>query len=460
MLLNLLQNVLRSKPGSLGIVALLLLIPLALIESKIRERADFHQFAVAEISNSWTGPQTIMGPVVVVEYEVSVLDTKWSDKDDRYHTRTRYVPQVLMMPLEALNVEIDVSTQKRYRGIHEVQVFSATANMNGEYQPEQLLGVLNKQNFHRINSTYLWISVSDQRGFADIPTLTWGNNSYRFTAGGHAHLQSRGIKAPLPTDMLMEATTFGSQFALRGTSTLSFIPTGRTSSYQVSSDWPHPNFNGQYLPATRTINDGFSATWLVTDLATNVSRDLLACSSADCNALMANTFGVALIEPVDVYLMTERAVKYALLFVGLAFALVVTAEISRSVEVHPIQYLMVGVALSIFYLLLIALSEHLAFNLAYLVATLMCSSLLTYYGISIFNSTTIGFGFGGAITMLFGLLYVVLNTEDIALLLGTLLTFSVVTALMVVTRNSENLKVFSRNLWGTHMEPVEPEAAS
>ena len=251
----------------------------------------------------------------------------------------------------------------------------------------------------------------------------------------------------LTNETLLEPASFESRFGLRGTHVLSLVPTGRTTNFHVTSAWPHPKFVGQYLPTSRTVDDGFSATWEITELATNISRDLDACALAQCPALINNSLGVELIEPVDLYLMTERAVKYGLLFVGLVFALVFAGEISRSVDVHPIQYLMVGIGLSIFYLLLIALSEHIVFQQAYIIATLMCSALLTYYGVYIFRSRSIGLGFGGVIITLFGLLYVVLNAEDIALLLGTLITFAVVTALMVVTRNIEGLRNFSLNLW-------------
>ena len=204
---------------------------------------------------------------------------------------------------------------------------------------------------------------------------------------------------------------------------------------------------GQYLPTTRTLDNGFSARWQITELATNIARDTSACAAGRCNALIANHFGVELIEPVNLYVMTERAVKYGLLFVGLVFALVMAGEINRGVEVHAIQYLMVGVGLSIFYLLLLATSEHIEFHFAYIIATTMSSGLLTYYGTYTFQSRSAVFGFGGVIAMLFGLLFVALNAEDIALLLGTLITFAVVTALMVVTRNIEQLHVFANGFW-------------
>ncbi len=442
-MLVLLQNILLSKPGAISLVALLLLIPLMLIESKIRERAEFHAAAVAEISDSWTGAQTVLGPVIVVEYEESQPESYWSEKEGRFLSRSKHIARTALIPLESVHVDAIVTTQKRYRGIHEVRVFESSMKLTGSYQPDDFLGLLDQEGFHQIKQLYLWISVSDQRGFVDIPSLTWGDDIHRFSAGGHPLLAERGIRVDLQAEHLGEPANFESQFGLRGTHVLKFVPTGRSTDIQIASDWQHPKFMGQYLPSSRTVDSGFSANWSVTELATNISRDLKACANGKCNALMTNSLGVELIEPVNVYLVTERAVKYGVLFVGLVLALVLAAEITRDVDVHPIQYLMVGVALSIFYLLLIALSEHIQFDLAYGIATLMCGSLLTYYGVHILDGVRIGLGFGATIVMLFALLYVVLNAEDIALLLGTLVTFAVVTVLMVVTAKSENLSGFS-----------------
>jgi inner membrane protein len=446
-MLSFIKNIIRSKPGSVTIVALLLLIPLALIESKISERSQFHDKAVAEVSHSWTGAQTVMGPVMVIEYETVSEESYWSKTEEKFLTRTKYSDQTAILPMNQLRIDARIDTQKRYRGIHEVQVYTSAVTLNGEYQPNELKRVLERQDFHQTRQIYLWINVSDQRGFVDIPALTWGSSHFQFSPGGHTLLQERGLKVVLQTEDVLEPILFESQFSLKGTLLLNVVPTGRTTELNLTSAWPHPKFVGQYLPTTRTLDNGFSARWQITELATNIGRDLSNCATGKCDALLSNHFGVELIEPVDMYLMTERAVKYALLFVGLVFALVMAGEINRAVEVHPIQYLMIGVGLSIFYLLLVATSEHIKFEYAYVIATTMCSALLTYYGTHIFQSRSVGFGFGGVITMLFGLLFVVINAEDIALLLGTLITFAVVTALMVVTRNIEQLRVFANGFW-------------
>lgn len=441
------MNIVRSKPGSVTIVALLLLIPLTLIESKIRKRSQFHDEAVAEVSNSWTHAQTVIGPVIVMDYETTSEETYLSKTEEKFLTRTKRNNRTAILPMQQLRIDAAINTEKRYRGIHEVQVYTSAITLSGEYQPDELKRILEQEDFHQTKQIYAWINVSDRRGFVDIPALIWGRKQFQFSPGGHALLQERGIKVVLQTEDVLEPLRFESHFGLKGTHLLNVVQTGRTTELNLTSAWPHPKFVGQYLPTTRTLDNGFSARWQITELATNIARDTSACAAGRCNALIANHFGVELIEPVNLYVMTERAVKYGLLFVGLVFALVMAGEINRGVEVHAIQYLMVGVGLSIFYLLLLATSEHIEFHFAYIIATTMSSGLLTYYGTYTFQSRSAVFGFGGVIAMLFGLLFVALNAEDIALLLGTFITFAVVTALMVVTRNIEQLHVFANGFW-------------
>ena len=440
---------LKSKPIILGLVILTLLIPLSLIESKISERAQFHQRAVDEISRSWTHRQTLTGPILVVNYSTTKETTYWSEPDQKYLQHTQSLPETLMLPMKRVALTSDLTTEERYRGIHKVQVYNTRMHLDGDYDPDSFLELLGTEGFEQLHSAYLWIHVSDQRGFLDIPTLAWGDTHRTFSAGGHPHLDQQGIKVDLDQIALSEERSFSSELTLRGTYQMSFVPTGITTHIKMTSLWPHPKFIGRYLPTERLIDEGgkgFSAIWRITELATNISRDLTKCGQGNCMSLLNNHLGVELLTPVDIYLMTERAVKYSLLFVGLVFALLIAVEISRDVDVHPIQYLMIGVALSIFYLLLIALSEHIAFPFAYIIATLMCTGLLAFYGRHIFRGVLPGLNFGVLNALLFGLLYVVLNAEDVALLLGTLITFIIVTILMVVTSNTDRLAAFSARL--------------
>lgn len=381
-----------------------------------------------------------MGPVIVVEYQVSTEESVWSKESSLWTMRIKQQNRTAMLPVAKLNVDAEVDTQKRFRGIYGVPVYATRLQITGEFDPADFERVSSKPDFVTVKNVYLWVNTSDQRGFLDIPTLNWNNSASHFEAGGHASMANRGIVTPLTADSLRLAAKFSIDLKLRGTQSLNLVPTGKVTAVQMHSLWPHPKFTGHYLPVLRSINEsGFEATWNTTELASNVSNNLATCNDGHCELLLNNQFGVSLIEPVDVYMMTERAVKYGLLYVVLVFALVLGSELYRDRNVHPVQYLMVGVGVSVFYLLLLALSEHIAFSYAYSIATFMCSSLLTYYGVQIFGTLRGGLVFGGVIAFLYALLFVILNAEDIALLLGAMIVFIAVVALMIATRSADKL---------------------
>jgi len=436
------QRTITSKPFVVGFIALLLLIPLSMIESKVKERSFFRGTVIADVSESWASNQTLMGPVVVLEYQVAIKEMVWNKKEERTVTSTRLVHRTAMLPMHHLNVKANLDTEKRYRGIYGVPVYSTQVSIEGTIDPSGVRQVFDTPGFDHIKRSYLWINTTDQRGFLDIPTLNWHGTESPFTAGGHDNLSNRGIIVKLPENDLVQ-TELSINLNLRGTQSLAFIPTGKSTSISVQSAWPHPKFTGRYLPVTRSISEGgFSAHWNITQLASSIHHDLASCSTGVCEQLLNNQLGVSLIEPIDVYVMTERAVKYGILYVVLVFVLVLASELYRSMDIHPIQYLMVGVGVSVFYLLLLALSEHIDFILAYAIATLMCSSLLTYYGVQIFRTMKAGIAFGLVIASLYALLLVILLSEDIALLLGSIIIFFAVMLLMVTTRNAERLRLW------------------
>jgi inner membrane protein len=215
------------------------------------------------------------------------------------------------------------------------------------------------------------------------------------------------------------------------------VPVGRESRVHLTSDWPHPSFIGEFLPVKREISSaGFDASWQTSFFATNMEDVLSRCADAKsgCDALVQDHFGVSFIDPVDQYLKSERAAKYAFLFIGLTFAGFFLTEVLRRVSVHPIQYGLVGLALAMFFLLLLSLSEHMGFGLAYLVAAAACVGLISYYVRYVLGSLGQGMAFGAALASLYALLYGILSSEDYALLMGSLLVFGLLAMVMVLTR--------------------------
>jgi inner membrane protein len=236
---------------------------------------------------------------------------------------------------------------------------------------------------------------------------------------------------------------------LVGTEDLSFVPIGEQSRFKLTSDWPHPSFNGRFLPERRSVTDqGFQAEWTLSSLASRSGQELLTgsglCAPDEPQAAPASParpapsclerFGVAFIDPVSTYVLSDRATKYGLLFIVLTFVAVGLVEVMRRLRVHPVQYALVGCALASFFLLLVSLSEHVAFGLAYAVAATACTLLLGYYGAHVLRGWRAGLAFAAGIGALYGLLYLLLISEQSSLVLGSVLLFAVLAAVMFVTR--------------------------
>jgi inner membrane protein len=266
---------------------------------------------------------------------------------------------------------------------------------------------------------------------------------------GSAVALAQGFQAVWPEAVALDVAPVRANVVLElaGTESFAFAPIGDATQVKLTSDWPHPSFNGRFLPANREVNDsGFEASWRVSTLASRAQQDYLEAQSL-CRPETAaapgtgqpaqrciETFGVSFIDPVSPYVLSDRATKYGLLFVALTFVAVALVEVMRRLRVHPVQYLLVGCALTLFFLLLVSLSEHVPFGWAYLVASTACTALLTFYGAYVLRGVRVGLLFGGGIALLYGALYVLLLREQTALVLGAVLLFVVLAAVMIVTR--------------------------
>jgi inner membrane protein len=251
-----------------------------------------------------------------------------------------------------------------------------------------------------------------------------------------------GIHADLGTLAAFTAKTattyeFRIQLTLLGTERLDLVPVGATTTVALASKWPHPSFAGRLLPDPGTTlgEDGFAARWRTSHFATNLAQIYERClQSRQCESFNSHTLAVSFFQPVDLYHTVERSLKYGFLFIGLTFAAFFLFEILGRFVIHPLQYALVGCALAVFFLLLISLSEHLGFATAYAIATCACVALLGYYIRHVLKSARLGAAFALALALLYGLLYVLLRSEDHALLMGSLVVFACLAAAMIATR--------------------------
>ena len=435
------QKTLLLKLLAISGLSFLLLAALLMIEGLIDEREGYRNQVIRDISESWTGRQLISGPVIIQPYEeISSWDAiEYIDGEQITVKRTGPVQKYKVILPEEMEVTGEMITQTRYRGIHEVPVYSSALNMSGRFQLEKDLGLALDGNRITLQKPFVMMGISDIRGIQRDVRLVLEHEQLELMPGTRLKAMPQGVHASLE-DLMEEGPRdilFSASMDLNGMEAFHVLPTGKFTSLDLMSAWPHPRFEGRFLPKDRQISEeGFSARWESSLFASNVQQNMENCVGAGyCEALFRNHFGVALDQGVDIYQKSDRSVKYALLFIGLTFIAFFLFEVMKGLRIHAIQYGLVGFALSLFYLLLISLSEHLAFWISYVIAAGACISLLAFYVSYVLKSWRRGALFAGMLAGLYGALYMLVRSEDYALLMGSALLFTILGGIMVLTRH-------------------------
>jgi len=428
---------LAIKFGAIALLMLLLLVPLMMIDGLIRERQYLRDGVLEDIARSSSNSQLISGPVLVVPYRQTVREWKTDAKGKRIQESKEVSGRLYLLP-DRFELDGKVQTERRARGIYEARLFHANNHISGTFVLPAQLGIDEDFADYRFDEPYLAVGISDIRGIENALTLQLGERQLEFMPGTQVSWLGDGVHVTLPRvdGRQQQRLDFSFDLALQGTGQLQVIPVGKTSNVHLSADWPHPSFIGNYLPTQREVTEqGFSANWQTSFFSTNLHEAMSNCVDTNrCEAFNERSFGVSLIDPVDQYLKSDRAIKYALLFIALTFAGFFLFEVLKRLAVHPIQYALVGAALALFYLLLLSLSEHLGFGQAYLVSAGACVGLIGFYTCHVLRSLGHGLGFASALAALYGLLYGLLSAEDYALLMGSLLLFCLLGVFMVLTR--------------------------
>lgn len=428
----------KLRPLFIGILVLLFIIPLNIVEGVVTERITYRNDAITGIAASWANQQNVVGPVLVIPYTTTEQTTIFDTRINQNVTSRQTVSKQKILIPETLNVGATLKTEMRARGLYKVPVYVADVKMQGSFTGlNEALTALSLQQIVP-GIPFISLSVSDVRGIGGTPEITLNEKSYPVEPGSGMAYMNNGVNVPLKKlEGLEDKFIFAMNFSLKGLNEFSVTPVGKTVDMKIDSDWPHPSFKGQFLPDSRTVSaEGFSATWKTGLLATNVLELLNSCANSGmCTDIYEKTSGVSLFQPVDIYTQSTRAVKYGLLFVALTFALFFVTETMKNVHVSLPQFLLVGGALAIFFLLLVSLAEHIGFALAYLAAATATVSLLSYYVSFVLHSRRQGLQTGALLAALYGVLYVILLSEDYALLLGSLLLFLLIAGIMIVTRN-------------------------
>ncbi len=426
------------KLTTIALLMLLLMIPIGMINGVINERTASQAQVVEEIAKSSSYSQKLVGPVLVVPYIKKVKEWKVdADTKERYQVDVEVNGQLYFLP-SAFAVDGKLKTERLARGIYEARLYYADNNVSGHFDVPVNYGITENLPDYEFDSPYISMGIKDIRGIQNGLSIQINNDRVDMQAGSKLKILGEGVHATInPPDLSQKSILhFKLSLLLKGTESLSVVPIGRDSTVNLSSDWPHPSFIGDYLPTTREIDEtGFTAAWRTSYFSSNLEEHFIHCAFAgDCEAFQSRVFGVSLIDPVDQYVKSDRAIKYAILFIALTFAGFFLFEILKRLAVHPIQYGLVGLALAFFYLLLVSLSEHIAFAMAYLIASSACILLIGFYVSYVLHSVARGAIFSGLLASLYGLLYGLLSAEDYALLMGSLLLFGLLGVFMILTR--------------------------
>lgn len=426
------------KLGAIALLIMLLMIPLLMIDGLVDERQGLRYQVLQDIARSSSYRQQITGPILVVPYIKTTHEWKTNEKTgERYSEERQRRGRLYFLP-ERFVLDGQISTELRARGIYEARLYRSDSQVSGQFRLPARLGLGDDLGFYRFETPFLAVGISDIRGINNDLKLRLNGQTLSFAPGTHDNRFGDGVHVALPAldSQGGQVLDFAFDLKLQGTEQLDVVPVGRDSRVSLKSDWPHPSFVGEYLPSRREITaQGFNAEWQTSFFATNLEEALRSCAGENqCQALFGRSFGVSFVDPVDQYLKTDRAIKYALLFIALTFATFFLFEVLKRLAVHPVQYALVGLSLALFYLLLLSLSEHLPFALAYGLSAGACVGLIGFYVSFVLHSWQRGLGFGALLAALYGMLFGLLSAEDYALLMGSLLVFGVLGSVMVLTR--------------------------
>lgn len=409
----------------IGILALVLLIPSNMIQFIIQERETLNQEAIADIYSKWAGSQQLQGPILTIPllYQEEVNGEKV--------TVTKYYH---ILPDE-LNITGDIAPETLQRGIYEGVVYRSTLTISGS---TRLLENFDRENLVGIKeeAAFLTFGVTDLRGIEDEVFIEWDKATHQVQPGTSIpQLIAQGFQVPL-TDFKFDTTKtypFSIQLKLKGSHNISFIPVGKTTSLNLQSTWKDPKFDGSFLPSTREVSEsGFQAQWKILELNRNFPQSWVQGTLS--TALSESSFGVELLSPMDDYKKSNRSTKYAIMTIGLTFLMFFLVEILGKKNIHPLQYAMVGIAICLFFILLISLSEHIHFNVAYALSSLAIITLICLYSISLLQRLNYVLILGLILSGSFGFLFITINSQDYALLMGSVGLFIILGTTMYLTR--------------------------
>ena len=409
----------------IGLIAIVLLIPKFMIIELISERQRTAEITNHEVMQTWSLAQTVRGPVLVVPYIKRSFDSDGKIMNEDIMS-TYILPKIL-------TIKGEIAPEKRKRSIYETVVYESGINVAGQFEGPDFSSLKIEPKDILWEKAKVLVAISDLRGINDKIALRWNDSIYAFIPGMDDHqVGSNGISLPLSN---LSAQSFPADFSfklqLKGSESLNFAPLGETTEVTLQSSWNDPGFTGSFLPADHSItNDGFTANWKVLNFNRNFPQ---MWKNAEYRVTEAD-FGVRLVEVADHYQKSSRAAKYGILIILFVFLAFFLNEIITKKRVHPFQYILVGFSVLIFYLLLLSISEQIGFNLAYLISALAVLLMVLLYSRSFLKTWGNALIQTMILTFSFGFIFVLMQLETLALLVGSIGLFAVLALTMFFTR--------------------------
>jgi inner membrane protein len=441
------------KLFSIGVLMLILMIPSSWVQDLIKERQSRGDAVIAEVAEKWAASQTLTGPVLKIPFRKIEKVSEWANGVE--HTRLVETVHDAFFLAEDLTINGNVSPEILRRGIFDVSVYDSRIKFDA---------VFNDVNFAKWNipdEQVMWsdasliLGITDLQGIHENPKISSGGTSFvsessgdiGLTIGYHSSVDNyRGEQ----TDQMTAGGTTGIvvsfdwktrddvlktvsiELDLKGSERLYFVPAGKTTSVTLSGSWASPSFDGKMLPTDRSVSEnGFTANWKVLSFNRPFADQWINSNSA----MSGTEFGVRLLIPADQYQKSMRTAKYDALIILLAFTALFLVEITRKVRIHPFQYILVGVALTVYYTLLLSISEHWGYNAAYAISSVATVVLLSFYSMTFLRTRALVLLFSAVMSLFYLFIFVIIQAEDFSLLIGSVGLFMIIGVVMYFSRN-------------------------
>ncbi|MCL1938257.1 MAG: cell envelope integrity protein CreD [Candidatus Azobacteroides sp.] len=405
------------------VLTLLMLIPNMMIQNLILERKERSLEAINRINEKWSQAQTVCGPILTIPYITTGLD-----KDKKAWTQQH---EIHITP-ENLNISAQLYPEERHYGIYKTILYKSEIHIDGQFAALNKLKIDNSTV--QFDKAYLSLQISDLQGVTNQLVFHVNNQSYTAEIGTQANPRSMSLIVNLK-DLIRPASEeplhYECNLHLNGSGDLNFVPIGNMSKAEIEGAWKSPGFIGSFSPEYTLGDTSFTAKWSILSFNRNIPEKW---NDNEVGYFDQASFGVNLVDVVDQYQQNMRSAKYSLMFIVLTFAVFFFVEVLTKKRIHPIQYLLVGIALILFYSLLLSLSEQINFAIAYLIASIATIALIAAYSSSIFQNRLQTGMLSLMLVILYVFLYVILQLEDVALLIGSIGLFVILGIIMYFSR--------------------------